>query len=153
MALLLKKNQNAYSNLITDTLDSERFVRKNLLKMDEDLLPYESITRMPSANITERERDYVIELAAPGLAKRDFKVNVEHDILSVSAEKEFKKEKLKNGISHKEFSFEQFCRTFRLPENSKIDKVHANYENGILRIEIPKKTITILKPKKEIIVV
>jgi len=153
MALLVKRNGNLFPSLVTDLLDTERFFDTDLLDLESDLLfPSTSRSIIPSANITERDKDYLIELAAPGLSKKDFKVELENHTLSISSEKEEKHEEEENGISRKEFSYNSFCRSFRLPENSKADKIEAEYENGVLKIEIPKKEITVSKPKKEITV-
>ena len=157
--LVVKRNGNLFPSLMTDLLDTDRFFDTDLLDLESDLLfpssmilPSRAIGRIPSANITEREKDYLIELAAPGMSKKDFKVELENDVLSISAEKEEKRDEKENGLTRKEFSYESFCRTFRLPENSKAEKIASAYENGILKIEIPKKEITVSKPKKAIAV-
>lgn len=156
-ALVVNRRGSLLPSLMTDLLDTDRFFDTDLLDLESDLLfpsnvvlPSRTIGRIPSANITERDKDYLIELAAPGLAKKDFKVELEGDMLSISAEKEEKRDEKENGLTRKEFSYESFCRTFRLPENSKAEKIDAEYENGILKIAIPKKEITVSKPKKEI---
>jgi HSP20 family protein len=157
--LVVKRNGNSFPSLMTDLLDTDRFFDTDLLDLESDLLfpssvilPSSAIGRIPSANITEREKDYLIELAAPGMSKKDFKVELENDVLSISAEKEAKRDEKENGLTRKEFSYESFCRSFRLPENGKAEKIDAKYENGILKIEIPKKEITVSKPKKAIAV-
>lgn len=157
--LTVKRNGNLFPSLMTDLLDTDRFFDSDLLDLESDLLlpssmiiPSRTIGRLPSVNVTEREKDYLIELAAPGLTKKDFKVELEDDLLSISAEKEEKHNGKENGLTRKEFSYESFCRCFRLPENSKAEKIDAQYENGILKIEIPKKEITVSKPKKAIAV-
>jgi HSP20 family protein len=122
----------------------------NWVDMDTDLLPQ---AKTPLANVTETEKEYQIELAVLGLTRKDFKVEIGNDTLSISAEKEEKKEEKENGrIERKEYSYESFCRTFQLPENSKSDKIDAKYDNGILKVVIPKKEVTLSKPKKEIAV-
>jgi HSP20 family protein len=122
----------------------------NLVDTDLDLVP---LTKMPLANVTETSKDFQIELAVPGMSRQDFKVEIDNDVLSISAEKEDRKEEKENGkIQRKEYSYESFCRTFQLPENSKSDKIDAKYENGVLKVSIPKKEVTVSKPKKEITV-
>ncbi len=157
--LVVKRNGNAFPSLMTDLLDTDRFFDTDLLDLESDLLlppsmilPSRAIGRIPSVNVTEREKDFLIELAAPGMSKKDFKVELDGDVLSISAKKEEKHNEKENGLTRKEFSYESFCRCFRLPENSKVEKIDAEYENGILKIEIPKKEITVSKPKKAIAV-
>jgi HSP20 family protein len=153
MALIVRRNGNLFPSLMTDLLDTERFFDTDLIDLESDLtLPINGKSFIPSANITERDKDFLIELAAPGMAKKDFKVELENNTLSISSEKEEKHEEKKDGVSRKEFSYNSFCRSFRLPENSKADKIEAEYENGILKVAIPKKEITVSKAKKEIAV-
>ena len=143
MALVVRRNGNLFPSLMTDLLDTERFFDTDLLDLNSDfLLPAGNRGFIPSANITERDKDFLIELAAPGMS----------NTLSISSEKEEKREEEKEGISRKEFSYNSFCRSFRLPENSKADKIEAEYENGILKVAIPKKEVSVSKAKKEITV-
>lgn len=151
--LVVKRKAGLTPTLLTDLLDTNRFFDSDLLDLDSDfLMPTRVLGKIPSVNITERDKDFLIELAAPGLTKKDFKVELDNDMLSISAEKEEKREEKENGSTRKEFSYNSFCRSFRLPENSKAEKIEAEYENGILKIEIPKKEMTISKPKKAIAV-
>jgi HSP20 family protein len=136
-------------SLLTDFFSDGPFFN-NLVDTDLDLMP---LAKMPLANVTETNKDFQIELAVPGMTRQDFKVEIDNDVLSISAEKEDRKEQKENGkIQRKEYSYESFCRTFQLPENSKSDKIDAKYENGVLKVSIPKKEVTVSKPKKEIAV-
>ena len=136
-------------SLLTDFFGEEPFLN-NWVDFDTDLFPQ---VRTPLANVTETSTDFRIDLAAPGLTRKDFKVELENGILSISTEKEERKEEKQNEkIERKEYSYESFCRTFQLPENSKSDKIDAKYDNGILKVVIPKKEITVSKPRKEIAV-
>lgn len=106
--------------------------------------------RIPSVNIIENEKDFQIEMAAPGLEKKDFKVEMENGSISISVEtKEETKDELKN-YTRREYSFKSFCRTFLLPENCLPEKIDAKYENGVLRLHLPKKEVSVSKPVKEI---
>lgn len=107
---------------------------------------------MPSANITESEKEYLIELAAPGLTKKDFKVENNNGVLTISAEKKEEKKESEGGYTRREYSYNSFSRSFTLPENSKADHIDAKYEDGILKLTVPKKELTPVKPKKEITV-
>ena len=94
---------------------------------------------VPAVNIIEDEKGVEIDVAAPGLKKDDFEIKVEDNILTISAHKE--QEKLEEGANYikKEFGYETFQRSFTLPENMfNTDKIEAKYEDGILKIYIPK---------------
>lgn len=105
---------------------------------------------MPSANIVEEKDKFIIELAAPGLEKEDFKINVEDKTLSISVEKEEKKEEDDNKYTKKEFSYTAFSRSFNLPDTINIEKIEASYKKGILNVHLPKKEEAIVKPAREI---
>lgn len=99
-------------------------------------------TATPSVNVIENGDAFKLEIAAPGLAKEDFKVNVEDNVLTISAEKKTEQttegdEKTEKYL-RREFSYSSFKRSFTLPENVKSDDVKAVYENGVLNISIPK---------------
>jgi HSP20 family protein len=104
----------------------------------------------PDANIVEGEKDFKIELAAPGLERKDFKIELDGGLLTISSEKKEEKEESQKNFLRKEFSYSSFSRNFTLPENSVSDKIEAKYESGILNVIIPKKEVTLSKPKKEI---
>jgi HSP20 family protein len=93
----------------------------------------------PSVNIIENEGMFKLEVAAPGLAKEDFKINVEDKTLTISAEKKVETE-TKEGekILRREFGYSSFKRTFTLPENVQVTDIKAVYENGILNVHLPK---------------
>jgi HSP20 family protein len=92
----------------------------------------------PSVNIKDTKEGYHIEVAAPGFEKESFKVNVEDDLLTISAEA--KEEKLEEGekFSRREFTQSSFKRSFTLPKTIVTDKITAGYENGILKVTLPK---------------
>lgn len=101
---------------------------------------------LPDANIIENDKDFKIELAAPGLEKNDFKVEVDNGVLTVSAEKREESNEEKKNYRRREFSYQSFSRSFSLPENSLSDKIDAKYDNGILHLTLPKKEVSIKKP-------
>jgi HSP20 family protein len=149
MSLILRNR--SLPAVVSDFFDTGRIFRPSIFDFDGDMLDLDgSSVVIPDANIEESEKEYKIELAAPGLEKKDFKVEVSEGNLTISAEK--KEEKKENGKNYKrrEFSYSSFSRTFMLPENSMPEKIDAKYDNGILRLALPKKEITISKPKKEI---
>lgn len=93
----------------------------------------------PSVNVIENDNDYLVEVAAPGLSKEDFFVEVDNDHLIISASKEEKKEEKEGKFTRNEFNYGSFTRRFYLPETVKADKIDAKYKDGILTLMIPKK--------------
>lgn len=107
---------------------------------------------MPAVNIKEHKDTFEIEVAAPGLTKKDFKVKIENDLLMISAEKTSKKEEKEEGYSRREFNYSSFNRSIALPESVNMDKkVDAHYENGILNIVLTKKDEYKVLPKSKVI--
>ena len=94
----------------------------------------------PAVNIRETDKSFVLEVAVPGYKKDDFSVNVENDLLTISANKETKKEQDEKGYTRREFSYNSFSRSFTLPESVNADNIKGSYNNGILTVELPKKT-------------
>jgi HSP20 family protein len=108
-------------------------------------------TTLPSVNIKESSEDFEVEVAAPGLTKNDFKIQLKHDLLTISSEKEIEDEtKEGQSFSQREFSYQSFSRSFSLPNTADSEKIAARYENGILRITIPKKEEARPKPVRQI---
>lgn len=99
-------------------------------------------------NIRETENAYHIEVIAPGMHKADFKVNIDNNILTISAEKKAETAKETERMVRREFSYKSFARTFTLDDTIKSDKILARYENGILNIELPKKEEVKIQPKE-----
>lgn len=103
----------------------------------------------PSVNVKETEKEYEMEVAAPGFDKSNFKVELDNDTLVVSAERENnEEEKNKKGdYTRREFNYESFSRSFQLPERMvEKDKISAKYQNGILHVVIPKSVEATVKP-------
>lgn len=96
-------------------------------------------TLVPAVNISETADQYQIELAAPGLGKEDFKVNLERKMLSIAVHKEQSNEQDNRNYSRREFSYTSFTRSFTLPDSADEHAIHAKYNDGILNIHIPKK--------------
>lgn len=96
---------------------------------------------VPTANIKETETNFAIDVAAPGLEKQDFKINVENGFLVISVEKEKSEETKDDKYYRKEFSFQSFKRSFKLPEHADESSVKASYNNGVLNVLIGKKTV------------
>lgn len=96
-------------------------------------------SNVPSVNISESADDFKIELAAPGLHKEDFDLNIEKQMLTISVKKENSNEISDEKFARKEFNYASFSRSFQLPEGVKSNAITANYESGILGIILPKK--------------
>jgi HSP20 family protein len=93
----------------------------------------------PLVNISERKEDYLVSLAAPGLQKKDFKIDVEGNLLTISCELEDTEEEKEEKFSRKEYSYSSFERSFTLPDEVNKEKIDARYNDGILEIMLPKK--------------
>lgn len=136
MEALVKRNSYSplVSSLFEDVLsrDIMDWSDKNFSTMGSSL---------PSVNLKETDKKIEVELAAPGLKKEDFKVQIDNNILSISSEKEEEKEesKKKGNYYRKEFNYQSFCRTFSLPDYADENNINANYKDGILHVEIAKK--------------
>jgi len=106
-------------------------------------------TSLPAINIKENDDEFGIEVAAPGMKKEDFSINYDNGRLTVSSEK--KNEKVDEKYNRREFSYQSFCRSFKVADNV-IDnqKIKAKYEDGILYITLPKREEIKPKPAKEI---
>jgi HSP20 family protein len=106
---------------------------------------------LPKVNIRETHDDYQIEVAAPGMKKDDFQVELDNNLLVISSEKQSSEESGKNGYTRREFSYESFRRSFSLPANVvEADKILAKYQDGILRLVVPKKAEAKTKPTRTI---
>ena len=95
-------------------------------------------TNKPAANVKETENHFVLELAVPGLTKADIHINIEKDLLTVSANKETTPNEGET-VKRSEFSFNEFKRSFQLPDTVNTESVKADFKNGILSITLPKK--------------
>ena len=131
---------------MTDFFNPDRF-------FDSDLLKDAYVPALPMANIVEEEKEFVIEMAVPGMNKKDFNIAVENGMITISAEKKTETEEVKKNFTRKEFSYNTFSRSFTLPENVNEEKIVANYDNGLLKLHLGKKVLTKVPPKKEIAVV
>ena len=94
---------------------------------------------IPSTNISEDDKTITLELAAPGLKKQDFKILFEKGVLTISASKEESKSEIAENVTRKEFNYATFKRSFQMPDHIDSNQFQATYENGILKISVPKK--------------
>jgi HSP20 family protein len=142
MANIAKRNPGGMQPW-RDFLSTDNFFNNNWLRT--------SNTDFPAVNIAENDKNYSLEVVAPGFAKDDFKLKVDDDVLTISAET--KTESNSDGkdkdYTRREYSYSSFTRSFRLPDNVKDDSISASYKDGVLDIELPKSK-TEVKATKEI---
>jgi len=97
-------------------------------------------TTVPSVNIKETPDNYEVEVAAPGMDKQDFSIKLDGNLLTVASAKTQRQESSEDNYTRREFSYQSFQRTFELPKNVvDEDGINASYENGLLRLTIPKR--------------
>jgi HSP20 family protein len=107
--------------------------------VNDSFLSDRLVTKVPAVNIAETENGFHVELAAPGLQKEDFKINLDKNVLSVSVEKKSETTDGGKKYSKREYSYQSFVRSFTLPESADQTKIEAEYTDGILKLEIAKK--------------
>ena len=100
------------------------------------------MTELPAVNIIENEKDFTVQMAAPGLKKDDFRIDVNNNLLTISAETEEDKKTKEENYTRREYSYTSFTRSFNLPENTLMNDIKAKYEDGVLKLVIPKKLDT-----------
>lgn len=91
-----------------------------------------------SVNIKETDKNYEIEVVAPGMKKDDFKVKVQNGVLSISAERKNEEEKKDANYIRREYNFQSFSRSFTVPQNVSEDNISAKYEDGLLKLTLTK---------------
>jgi len=114
------------------------FLTKDIVNMGHELTK-NFVNHLPAVNIQETEDNYNIELAAPGLTKERFNIELNKNILHISSTPKSHKEEDKNEYIRKEFNYNAFSRSFKLPEGKfDIENVKANYDNGVLKVSVAK---------------
>ena len=110
------------------------------------------VNSSPSINIIEENERFLIEVASPGLEKKNFNIQMDNDHLIISAKKEEKSQERQDNCERQEFNYSSFERSFYLPETVDPSKVDANYQNGILTILLNKKEESINKGPQKIVI-
>jgi len=107
---------------------------------DDDFFPVLNTrtSSIPAVNIREDEKRFTLDLAVPGIDKKELKIDINEDVLTISSETKNESEESRDGYKRKEFSYSSFCRSFQIPENINKDKIEANYKDGILSVTLPK---------------
>ena len=104
--------------------------------------------KLPAVNIKEREEGFELALSVPGFVKEDFNIEIDNEVLTISADVENETTENNENYTRREFSFSSFKRAFNLPETVDEDKINASYESGILKITLSKKEEALPKPKR-----
>ena len=140
---LIRRNDAMFPSLWGDFFDRDWFNMPSVANTG---------VNVPAVNIKETEDGFSVEMAVPGMKKEDFKVDLDHNLLTISAEeKSEESDKDTEGrYTRREFNYRSFKRTFTLPETADAEKIHAVYKDGVLAIEIPKKEEAKPKPVKMI---
>ena len=135
---------NNYPSVFDQLFDTDLFDWNNRNYSDTN-------TTLPSVNIKENADAFKVEMAVPGFDKKDFKIELDHNVLTISSEKKVENEH-KHGehFARREFSYRSFSRSFTLPDAANGDKISAKYDNGILNVEIPKREEAKPKPMRQI---
>lgn len=136
--MALVKFANGNSNKVFKPVYSDVF---DSFFNSDSFLPKSTVVRIPAVNIAENESEFHIELAVPGLKKEDFKINLEQDQLTISAESKSETTELDEPKKYNrlEYNYSSFVRSFTLPESADQSKIEAEYKDGILLVSIAKK--------------
>lgn len=138
---IIKRNSDwplLNGSLLSDFFDNDRFFDSTWLRKQT----------LPAVNVKETDKGFDIEVAAPGLTKKDFNIFLEDRMLTISSEKKEQKEEKEKGYTRKEFNYSSFSRSFALPENVNEGDVRATYEDGVLKLTLMKKALPKEKNKK-----
>jgi HSP20 family protein len=142
--MLARRNENYFPSFF------DRFLNNELMDWGNSNFSGTN-TSLPAVNVKETNDEFVIELAAPDMEKNDFKINFKNNVITISSEKEDKKEVQKENYTRREFSYQSFQRSFTVPENAIMsDKIEASYNNGILEVKLPKREEVKPQPEREI---
>ena len=137
MRIVKYNNNNVFPSLMNEFFNED--FRMNLINRNHSI---------PSVNSVENNESFEIDLAVPGMKKDDFTIELNDKVLVISSEKTNSVEN--DNMRLNEFNYSSFQRSFRVPESVELDKIKANYKNGILKIKLPKKKDSITKPNRVI---
>jgi HSP20 family protein len=105
---------------------------------------------VPAVNISEDDNGFTIEVAAPGLEKKNFKIDLDNDLLTIASVMEDKKDEMNGNYTRREFRYNNFSRSFNLPETVDAENISASHKNGILNVSVPKREEAKAKPARQI---
>ena len=135
MRIVKYNNNNVFPSLMNEFFNED--FRMNLINRNHSI---------PSVNSVENNESFEIDLAVPGMKKDDFTIELNDKVLVISSENTNSVEN--DNMRLNEFNYSSFQRSFRVPESVELDKIKANYKNGILKIKLPKKKDSITKPNR-----
>ena len=107
----------------------------------------------PAVNVVEEKAEFRIDVASPGLVKKDFNIDLDDDLITISSERKIEKEEAGEVYMRREFNYSSFKRTFKLPDSVEQDKISATHKEGILSVHLPKKEEEVKKGPKTITIV
>ncbi|TCK69277.1 HSP20 family protein [Winogradskyella wandonensis] len=149
----LKNGSDSNSNLGLRTLPSLSSWMDDIFNrtFNNDLMSnFNTGITLPAVNVLDNAEEYIVEMAVPGLKKSDFDINLDNQLLSISAEINTSNEDTNENYTRREFGYSSFKRTFSLPETVEVEKINAKYDDGILRVVLPKRDEAKKKPVKQI---
>ena len=135
---LIRRTNNLFPTLFDDNFGRDLFLNNG----------FNSFNSAPAVNVKEAADNYEVEMAAPGMNKKDFKIELDNQVLTISYEMEEAENSKEENYSKREFSYSSFQRSFTLPKTVENDKIKATYTDGILRLNIPKKEEAKDKPAR-----
>ena len=141
---LVKYNSNNGLRSFDNFFDS--FFNNNLT----DIIGSDNNVSQPSVNVIETDDEYRIEVAAPGLGKEDFDVNIDDNSLTISAEVKNEETETTDKYTRREFNYSAFKRSFNLPDKVDAEQITAGYENGVLTLNLPKREEAKPQPARKI---
>lgn len=103
---------------------------------------------LPPVNVAESDSHFLMELSAPGFSKEEINISLEENTLTIAGQKQSENEEQGKRFNRREFSFQNFQRSFTLPEDIEQEKIEGKFENGILKLTIPKKQTESKTPRK-----
>jgi len=119
-------------------------------KFFNQLKSTDSNKSLPEVNVSEDEKGYTIEVAVPGIAKDDFNLEIENDVLTISTEQKENNDEQKQNFLRREFNYQSFKRSFQLPETIDQEQIKASCDAGILKLSLPKMEEEIQKAPRQI---
>ncbi|HSJ68317.1 MAG TPA: Hsp20/alpha crystallin family protein [Anditalea sp.] len=134
----LTKRNGGIPSLFLDFFNNNPLFKRDIFDFEMDMPTSRLGVNVPMANLTENQKEFLVELAAPGLDRNDFTIELDDQTLSISAEKEMEEKKEEGQHSRKEYSFHSFKRTFYIPQPIKENLIEAKYDKGILKVVMPK---------------
>jgi len=105
---------------------------------------------LPAVNVIDSANEFIVEMAVPGLKKSDFEINIDNHILSIGVEKETEDQENSKTYTRREFGYASFKRTFSIPKSVDVEKISASYNDGVIKVVLPKLDEAKKKPKRSI---